>query len=64
MLNSATELFLTNYFYIAALVGNLLGNGEKLFYRLAKIFFVSREEAERLYKITDSREVRQDIHAQ
>lgn len=59
MLNSATELFLTNYFYIAALVGNFLGNGEKLFYRLAKIFFVSREEAERLYKIADSREVRQ-----
>lgn len=59
MLNSATELFLTNYFYIAALVGNFFGNGEKLFYRLAKIFFVPREEAERLYKITDSREVRQ-----
>ena len=59
MLNSSVELFLTNYFYIAALVGNFLGNGEKLFYRLAKIFFVSREEAERLYKIADSREVRQ-----
>ena len=59
MLNSATELFLTNYFYMAALAGNFLGNGEKLFYRLAKIFFVSREEADRLYKIADSREVRQ-----
>ena len=59
MLNSATELFLTNYFYIAALVGNFLGNGEKLFYRLAKIFFVPHEEAERLYKIADSRDVRQ-----
>ena len=59
MLNSATELFLTNYFYIVALVGSFLGNGEKLFYRLAKIFFVPREEAEKLYKIADSREVRQ-----
>ena len=59
MLNSVTELFLTNYFYILALVGNFLDSGEKLFYRLAKIFFVPREEAERLYKIADSREVRQ-----
>ena len=59
MLNSSTELFLTYYFYITALVGNFLGNGEKLFYRLAKIFFVPCEEAERLYKIADSREVRQ-----
>lgn len=59
MLNSATELFLTNYFYIASLVGNFLDSGERLFYRLAKIFFVPREEAERLYKIADSREVRQ-----
>lgn len=59
MLNSSVELFLTNYFYIAALVGNFLGNGEKLFYRLTKIFFVPREDAEKLYKIADSREVRQ-----
>ena len=59
MLNSATELFLTNYFYIAALVGNFLGNGEKLFYRLTKIFFVSREQVQRLYKIADSHEVLQ-----
>lgn len=59
MLNSAVELFLTNHFYITALVGNFWGNGKKLFYRLAKIFLVPREETERLYKIADSREVRQ-----
>ena len=28
MLNSATELFLTNYFYIASLVGNFLTVGK------------------------------------
>ena len=59
MLNSMSELFLNNYFYITALVGNFLGNGEKLFYRLAKMFLVPREEAEELYKIMDSPEVRQ-----
>ena len=59
MLNSAMELFLNNYFYITALVGNFLGNGEKLFYRLAKMFFIPQEEAESLYKIADSPEMRQ-----
>ena len=59
MINSMSELFLNNYFYIMALVGNFLSSWEKLFYHFAKIFFVPREEAERLYKIADSREVRQ-----
>lgn len=59
MINSMSELFLNNYFYIMALVGNFLSSWEKLFYHFAKIFFVPHEEAERLYKIADSREVRQ-----
>ena len=59
MINSMSELFLNNYFYIMALVGNFLSSWEKLFYHFAKIFFVPHEEAERLYKIADSRDVRQ-----
>lgn len=57
MLNSVTELFLTNYFYVATLVGNFLGEAEKLFYRLAKLFFIPDQEAEQLYNIANSREL-------
>ncbi len=57
MLNSATELLLTNYFYIVTLVGDFLDGGKKLFYRLSKMFNMPNQEAERLYDIASSREL-------
>lgn len=57
MVNSVTELFLTNYFYIVTLVGNFLGGGRKLFYRLAKMFFMPNLDVEKLYNIVNSREL-------
>lgn len=57
MLNSATELLLTNYFYVATLVGDFLGGEKKLFYRLSKMFNIPNQEAEKLYDIASSREL-------
>ena len=57
MLNSATELLLTNYFYVATLVGDFLGGEKKLFYRLSKMFNIPNQEAESLYDIARSREL-------
>lgn len=59
MLSATVELFLTNYFYITALIGNFLGDRKNLFDRLAKIFFIPREGAERLFRIADSRELQE-----
>lgn len=57
MVNSLTELFLTNYFYIVTLVGNFLGGGKKLFYRLAKMFFMPNLDVEKFYNIVNSPEL-------
>lgn len=57
MVNSLTELFLTNYFYIVTLVGNFLGGGRKLFYRLAKMFFMPNLDVEKFYNIVNSPEL-------
>lgn len=52
MFGSAVELFLSQYFFICAVIGRFLENGRELFLALSKIFFIPRKDAHRLYNLT------------
>lgn len=57
MLNSIDELMLSQYFTIYTILGDWLIERKKLFYMLAKIFFIQRGEVEKLYNIVNSPEL-------
>lgn len=57
MLNSIAELMLSRYFTIYTILGDWLIERKKLFYLLAKIFFIQRGEVEKLYNIVNSPEL-------
>ena len=57
MLNSIDELMLSQYFTIYTILGDWLIERKKLFYMLAKFFFIQRGEVEKLYNIVNSPEL-------
>lgn len=58
MISVTTELLLSEYFLIKAIVGKQLQDSENTFNALSKIFLVTQEEAERLYALTENDMVR------
>lgn len=57
-MNSIEELFLTEYFMATAVLGAFINNAKSFFYSLAKLFMLSDETVEELYKLTRTAEVK------
>lgn len=57
MINATHEMFLSEFFIIRAILGNTLTEGEKLFFGLGKMFFLSEESLRRLFGAVEAREV-------
>ena len=58
MINTITELMLSEYFLISAVLGKFLDKGKELFNLLANMFFIDCSEAEKIYGTTENKEVR------
>lgn len=54
MLNATVELFMSEYFFIKAILGKYLSDSEKLFKALSKIFLIPEGEAEKLYSLSEN----------
>lgn len=54
MINSTTELFLSDFFLIKAILGQYLDNSKALFFNLAKCFLLPKKKADELYNLIDN----------
>ncbi|MDE7264726.1 MAG: hypothetical protein K2N52_00425 [Clostridia bacterium] len=54
MLNATQELFMSEYFFVKAVLGKYLENGEKIFAALGRIFLIPKKDTEKLYRLSEN----------